>query len=286
MITVASASALDDVLNEARQAERTVGFVPTMGALHGGHASLIKRARSANHVVVVSVFVNPRQFGDEADLIGYPRDLQSDETLAKENGADIVFAPSVSEMYAASFCTSVVVHGLSDPFEGRIRGVRHFEGVATVVVKLLNLVRPSVAYFGQKDAQQLLIVRQATDDLSIRVRIEACPTVREPDGLAMSSRNVLLDPHSRCRAVALSRGLAAAQRLADAGERRGRELLMETHRSLASFEVVPEYCELVSPDALVPVDLVEKPALLLVAARFGSVRLLDNAIIHPPEGGQ
>jgi len=286
MVTVATASALDEVLNEARQARRTVGFVPTMGALHGGHVSLIKRARAHNHVVVVSIFVNPRQFSEEADLIDYPRDLQRDETLAKDHGADIVFAPSVAEMYPANFCTSVVVQRLSDPLEGRIRGVRHFEGVATVVVKLLNMVRPTVAYFGQKDAQQLLIVRQAARDLSIPVRIEACPTVREPDGLAMSSRNVLLDPQGRGRAVALSRGLAAAQRLAEAGERSGRELVGATSRCFASFDVVPEYCELVSADTLVPVDVVDNSALLLVAARFGSVRLIDNATIHVPDRGQ
>ena len=203
----------------ARRAGRTIGLVPTMGSFHEGHLSLMRRARQDCDVVVVSLFVNPTQFNDATDLDAYPRDPERDAGLAADIGVDYLFAPAVEEVYPPGFATTVSVARLTETLEGAHRGRAHFDGVATVVTKLFNMVGPDVAYFGQKDAQQALVIQRFVRDLDIPVAIEVCPTVREADGLAMSSRNVHLSPADRARAAALHRALSAAREAVSAGER-------------------------------------------------------------------
>jgi len=269
-------------LDPLRAQHQSIGFVPTMGALHEGHLSLIRRARRDNGVVVVSVFVNPIQFNEAADLAAYPRDLDADAALAASAGADVLFAPDAAEMYPAGFQTAVVVRNVTTPLEGASRGAAHFDGVTTVVAKLLNIVQPHAVYFGQKDAQQAIVVRRMALDLAFPTRIEVCPTVRESDGLAMSSRNVRLDPAARAQALALKAGLDAAQAAIDGGERSAGAAIALATRRMADFGVAPEYFAIVSPDDLSPVATITAPVLLAVAARVGPVRLIDNAIVAPP----
>jgi pantoate--beta-alanine ligase len=263
------------------RARGAVALVPTMGALHEGHLSLIRRAREQCDFVVVSVFVNPSQFDRLADLERYPRQQGLDAELAAAAGADLVFAPSVEEVYPEGFATQVQVHGLADHLEGASRGPEHFQGVATVVTKLLLMALPDVAWFGQKDAQQVLVIRRLVADLNIPVRIEVCPTVREADGLARSSRNAQLSPQERERAPALYAGLSAAAQLIGAGERSAEALLRAAHAAMQGFAVEPEYLALVDPDSFEPISRIEGPALLAVAARVGPVRLIDNLILDP-----
>lgn len=258
-----------------------IGLVPTMGALHEGHLSLIRRAREQCDFVVVSLFVNPTQFDERADLDRYPRSEERDGALAAEAGADVLFAPSADEVYPRGFSTFVGVAGLTDRLEGAVRGAEHFRGVTTVVTKLLNMALPDVAYFGQKDAQQVAVIRRMATDLNIPVRIEVCPTVREPDGLAMSSRNARLRPEERARAVALFRALDAADELAADGERTADALLGRARAELERFSVNTEYVALVHPDTFEAVDSLGEPVLLAIAARVGDTRLIDNAILEP-----
>jgi pantoate--beta-alanine ligase len=278
---VSTIAELRSLLDAYRGAGNTVGFVPTMGALHEGHLSLIRRAKSANGVVVVSVFVNPIQFNEASDLSAYPRDLNTDAQLSSTAGADVVFAPEVSEIYPAGFQTSVVVKNVTTTLEGASRGASHFDGVTTVVAKLLNIVEPTVAYFGQKDAQQAIVVQRMVLDLAFRTRIEVSPTVREADGLAMSSRNARLDTESRARALALKAGLDAAAQAIEAGERNAATVADVAGARMATFHVTPEYFAIVSPADLAPVATIDAPVLVAVAARVGPVRLIDNAIIDP-----
>jgi pantoate--beta-alanine ligase len=252
-----------------------------MGALHEGHLSLIRRARAECSTVVVSVFVNPAQFDDGGDLERYPRQETRDAELAAEAGADLVFAPSVEEVYPAGFATQVQVLGLTERLEGAARGPEHFRGVTTVVAKLLCMSLPDVAYFGEKDAQQVVVLRRLVADLNLPVHVETCPTVREPDGLALSSRNALLDPASRVRARALYRALRAAEVRVAGGERSAGALLEAARATLAEFDVVPDYVALVDPVTLEPVAQLEQPALLAVAAPVGGVRLIDNLTLSP-----
>ncbi len=267
-------------LHDARRAERSIGLVPTMGAFHEGHLSLMRRARQDCDVVVVSLFVNPTQFNESTDLDRYPRDEARDAELATELGMDYLFAPSAEEVYPAGFSTTVSVHGLTDGLEGTFRGPAHFDGVVTVVTKLFNMVAPDVAYFGQKDAQQALVIRRLVRDLDLTVRIEVCPTVREADGLALSSRNALLAPEERSRALALSRALHLAQEAVHAGERQSAAIRGRALAELAAAGLEPEYFELVSADTLAPVERVDGDVLAVVAARVGGVRLIDNAPIQ------
>src|SRR5215207_1155916 len=234
--TVAEVRAL---LDSPRRANRRIGFVPTMGALHEGHLSLIRRARDESDMVVLSVFVNPMQFNDTKDLANYPRTLTRDAEVADAAGADVLFAPEGLEIYPAGFKTVVTVRELSEPLEGVVRGPAHFAGVTTVVATLFNIVQPSVAYFGQKDAQQAIIVRRMVRDLAFPLRIEVCPTVREPDGLAMSSRNIRLDAESRARAVALKQALDVADRMIAAGDRDVAAIKAAAIRRMADFSVEP-----------------------------------------------
>lgn len=266
-------------VRDARLADRTVGLVPTMGAFHDGHLSLMRAARAASDLVVVSLFVNPTQFAANEDLSTYPSDEARDAALAEAEGVDILFAPAASEIYPDGFATNIHVAGLTDVLDGASRGAHHFDGVATVVTKLFGIVRPDAAYFGQKDAQQVLVVRRVVRDLDLDVRIVACPIVREADGLAMSSRNVYLDPDSRLQATALNRALDAAASVLAAGERGADGILSAAHRVLEDAGIAPEYLELRDAEALEPVTRVERDALLAVAAHVGAARLIDNHVL-------
>jgi pantoate--beta-alanine ligase len=252
-----------------------------MGAFHDGHLALVRRAREQSGFVVVSLFVNPAQFNDAADLARYPRDEAHDAELARTAGASVLFAPDVVEVYPDGFATSVNVAGLSEPLEGTMRGPGHFRGVATVVAKLFNMVQPDDAYFGQKDAQQALVVRRLARDLDFPVHVEVCPTVREPDGLAMSSRNVRLDPDARRRAPTLARALRAVEAAVLEGEHDVGRALAAGEAILAEAGIVPEYFAAVSADTLEPVSRVTGETLVALAARLGDVRLIDNVIVHP-----
>jgi pantoate--beta-alanine ligase len=279
MNTVRTVADLRASLRPERLAERTIGLVPTMGALHDGHLSLIRHARATCDVVVVSLFVNPAQFDDAGDLAAYPRDEERDAALAAEAGADLLFAPSRDEVYPPGFATTVHVEGLTATLEGAHRGVAHFDGVATVVTKLLNMVAPDVAFFGQKDAQQALVIGRLVRDLDLPVRIEVRPTVREHDGLALSSRNVHLQGADRERALALRDALRAAEAALQAGERDAGALRETALRAMHEHGVEPDYLELVSTDDLSPVARVDGQALLAVAARVGPTRLIDNTVL-------
>jgi pantoate--beta-alanine ligase len=279
MNTVRTVADLRAALRPARLAERSIGLVPTMGALHEGHLSLVRHARATCDVVVVSLFVNPAQFDDAADLAAYPRDEGRDAALAAEAGADLLFAPAPEEVYPPGFATTVHVEGLTATLEGAHRGVAHFDGVATVVTKLLNMVGPDVAFFGQKDAQQALVIRGLVRDLDIPARIEVRPTVREPDGLALSSRNVHLDGADRERALALRDALRAAETAIAAGERDAGALRDAALAAMRSRGVEPDYLEVVDSGDLSPVARVDGEALLAVAARVGPTRLIDNTIL-------
>jgi pantoate--beta-alanine ligase len=267
-----------EALAPERRAGRTIGLVPTMGAFHDGHLSLMRAARAEADVVVVSLFVNPAQFGPNEDLAAYPRDFERDRALAEEQGADVLFAPAVEEVYPDGFDARVEVDGVTAPLEGQARP-GHFAGVTTVVTKLFNMVQPDVAWFGQKDAQQALVIRKLVRDLNMPVRVEVAPTVRESDGLAMSSRNAYLSGDDRERAVALSRALAAAERAFAEGRRDADAVLAAARAELDAAGVQPEYLELLSAHDLSPAERVNGNTLLAVAARVGRARLIDNTIL-------
>ena len=266
----------------AKTGGKQIGFVPTMGALHDGHASLVRRARAETGFVVVSIFVNPTQFGPQEDLAKYPRSLERDLQLCQQEGVDLVFCPEATTVYPVGFSTYVEVEGLSARMEGACRP-GHFRGVATVVLKLLNIVAPHVAYFGQKDAQQARVIQQMAHDLDIPVAIRICPTIREPDGLALSSRNRYLSREDRAQALALSRSLEAARQLIVAGERDGNLVRQKMQSVLESAPgVAVDYAELVDPNCFEPVRQLRGSVLAVVAARVGAARLIDNLPIEIP----
>lgn len=267
-------------IRAARTDGRSVALVPTMGAFHEGHLSLMRAAREENDLVVVSLFVNPTQFGANEDLNTYPRDEARDAELAEAEGVDILFAPAAAEIYPDGFATNIHVAGITEVLDGASRGAHHFDGVATVVTKLFGIVAPDVAYFGQKDAQQVLVVRRVVRDLDLDVRIVACPIVREADGLAMSSRNVYLDADARAQATALNRALDAAEAVLVSGERDGDGIRSAALSVLGEASIDAEYLELRDAETLQPVDAVERDALLLVAARVGAARLIDNRLMR------
>jgi pantoate--beta-alanine ligase len=240
---------------------------------------LIRRAREDCDQVVVSLFVNPVQFNEPGDLAAYPRDEERDAMLAAQDGADYLFAPAVREIYRTGFATTVSVAGLTEPLEGATRGRGHFDGVTTIVTKLINIVSPDVAYFGQKDAQQAIVIKKLVRDLDIPVRIDVCPTVRETDGLAMSSRNAHLSAAERARAAALHRALHAAREAVAAGERDPVTVTTKARAELTGSGVEPEYLELVSTDTLAPVQRIDGEVLVVVAARVGQTRLIDNELL-------
>jgi pantoate--beta-alanine ligase len=281
MRTVTTVRDLRDALAPERAAGRSIGLVPTMGSFHDGHLSLVRRAREACDVVVVSLFLNPTQFGPAEDLAAYPRDESRDRALAEAEGVDLLFAPPVEEVYPEGFDTTVTVGGLTSVLEGdpARRGPGHFAGVATVVTKLFNMVGADVAYFGQKDAQQALVIRKLVRDLDIPVRIEVLPIVRDPDGLALSSRNAYLGGDERERALALSRALRAAEEAVAGGTIEADAVLAAARAKLNEAGVEPEYLELRSTHDLSEVERVNGSTLLAVAARVGRARLIDNAIL-------
>jgi pantoate--beta-alanine ligase len=257
-------------------APRPVGVVPTMGWLHDGHRALMRRARAGDATSVVTIFVNPRQFGDPADLEKYPRNEVRDVEICEDEGVDLVFVPSVEEVYPPGFDTSVHIGAIAEPLEGAARP-GHFDGVATVVAILFDLVGAEHAYFGQKDAQQVLVVRSMARDLAISTEVIACPTVREPDGLALSSRNVHLSAEERAAAPVLHRALVAARDAWRAGERSGEALRMRLREVLASEPLAhPEYVSVADPTTLRELDEITGSGLLSLAVRFGSTRLIDN----------
>lgn len=282
MKTVRSVDDLREALRGERRAGRSIGLVPTMGFFHEGHLSLIRRARERCDVVVVSLFVNPAQFAAGEDLEGYPRNEERDLELARQEGVDLVFAPPVDEVYPAGFAASVEVGGLTDTLEGdpRQRGSHHFPGVTTVVTKLFNMVGPDVAFFGQKDAQQALVVRKLVRDLDIPVEIEVCPTVRDSGGLALSSRNAYLSPEEKEQALALNRALRAAEAHVARGELDADTVLAAARGELDAAGIEPDYLELRSATDLSRVERVNGSTLLAVAARVGTARLIDNTILQ------
>ena len=264
---------------ELRRAGKRLGFVPTMGALHAGHLSLVRAARGQSDAVCVSIFVNPTQFGPNEDLSKYPRPFEKDTAMLEAERVDLLFYPTVEEMYPPGAMTWVEVAELSNRLDGRSRP-GHFRGVTTVVSKLFHAVEPDVAFFGQKDAAQAAIIRRMTRDLDLDVRIVVCPIVREADGLAMSSRNVYLSPAERKRAAVLSRALNRVQFHADKGERRAAELIKVGKDVMAEEpEVKLDYFEIVHPDTLEPLADVSNGALVAVAAFVGTTRLIDNLVL-------
>jgi pantoate--beta-alanine ligase len=274
---------MKDACAAARAEGKIVGFVPTMGALHEGHIALVRRVKAQADFTVVSIFVNPMQFGPGEDLDRYPRDEERDLRLAAEVGADVVYAPPADAVYPEGFATHVQVDGgLTGVLDGdpSRRGPGHFRGVTTVVAKLFNAVQPDVAYFGQKDAQQVAVIRRMVRDLDIPVRIEVLPTVREPDGLAMSSRNAYLDPRAREQATALSRALGVAERTARADGLAA--ALAAARAELHAAGIEPEYLEARDAENLTAVaELGDRPILIAVAAHVGGARLIDNVLIQP-----
>lgn len=267
-------------IREARHRAQSVGFVPTMGAFHAGHLSLMRRASSENDLAVASLFVNPKQFGEAADLAAYPRDEAKDARLAEGAGIDILYAPDVGAMYPPGFSTTITVTGVSEPLEGAKRGAGHFQGVATVVAKLLNAVPSDRVYLGQKDAQQVAVLRRMIRDLDFDVEVVVCPTVRESDGLAMSSRNVRLDGNDRVRALALRHGLDAALSAIGAGATHASIVVDAATNAMRQDGVEPEYFAVVDALSLEPMDALRGEILLAVAARVGPVRLIDNELIQ------
>jgi pantoate--beta-alanine ligase len=282
MKTITTSEALRNELAPARGRALTIGFVPTMGFLHDGHLSLLRRARAENDVVVLSIFVNPMQFNDPNDLLRYPRDLERDASLAHGEGTDLVFAPEVSDIYPDGFATVVGIPAQSAILEGAIRGASHFDGVLTVVAKLLNIVQPTVAYFGQKDAQQVFLVQRMVRDLAFPLRVEVCPTVREADGLAMSSRNVRLSNDDRRVSIALSAALQSAHRAIENGERNVTILRQRAVEALKHAGIATEYFDVVSAQSFEPLVMASGTVIILVAARVGPVRLIDNVVVDVP----
>ncbi|MFV0320564.1 MAG: pantoate--beta-alanine ligase [Microbacterium sp.] len=273
MKVVRTVAALREVLADTGR----VGFVPTMGALHEGHLSLVQAARAAGGTVVLSVFVNPTQFDEASDLDAYPRDERRDLTLAEQAGVDLVFVPGVGEMYPDGFATTVSVTGpLTETLEGAHRGRAHFDGVATVVAKLLLAVRPDAAYFGEKDAQQVVVVRRMVRDLGLPVEVVASPTARDTDGLALSSRNARLSAGERAQAAAIPRVLQSVVDAAARGETEASLLRDRARAGLTAAGLAVEYVEIADPDTLEPVAQCSGRELVLVAARAGAVRLIDN----------
>jgi pantoate--beta-alanine ligase len=265
----------------ARANGKRLGLVPTMGALHEGHLSLVRAARSQCDAVVVSLFVNPTQFGLTEDLAKYPKPFDRDRDLLEKEGVAILFAPSVDEMYPKGEVTWVTVEGLSERLDGRSRP-GHFRGVTTVVSKLFHIVAPDAAYFGQKDAAQSAVIRRLVRDLNFPVEIVICPIVREPDGLAMSSRNAYLNPDERQRALVLRRSLSRVEDEFRAGERSAAKLIAAAGEIFAQEpQIRLDYFEVVDPDTLDPVDRIDQPSLAAVAAYVGSTRVIDNVVLNP-----
>lgn len=272
--------AVREWLKPHREKGRSIGLVPTMGYLHEGHLSLMRRCRSENDVQVATIFVNPTQFGPNEDLDRYPRDPEGDARKCQAAGVDVLFIPEMNQVYGPGFQTYVTVEEISGPLCGASRP-GHFRGVATVVLKLFNMVRPSSAYFGRKDYQQLLVIQTMTRDLDLEIRIVGCDTVREPDGLAMSSRNAYLSSDQRKQAVCLYDALIQAKTLFRNGEKEGSTFLEKMRKRVTSEPSTEvDYLRLVHPETLEDLDTVEDKALGIMAVKIGKTRLIDNMLLH------
>jgi len=279
MQIITSVSDMQSHADSLRRAGKRIGFVPTMGFLHAGHLSLMGRARQENDIVIASIFVNPTQFGPKEDLDRYPRDAEGDRNKCESAGVDVLFMPEAKEMYPDKPSVFVCVEGISDILEGAIRP-GHFRGVATVVAKLFQIVKPHRAYFGQKDFQQCAVIRQMVLGLNLDVEITALPTVREADGLAMSSRNSYLDPEQRQKATCLIRALLAGEELIKSGVRETEKVRQKMRAVLGQEKGVEiDYVEVADPDRLAPLERLGGRTVLLVAVRLGSTRLIDNLLI-------
>ena len=284
MQTITKIADLRAALSDARKSGKTIGLVPTMGAFHEGHLTLMRRAKAENDLAVVTLFVNPTQFNDLDDFDRYPRDPERDAEMAQDAGIDFLFTPTPEEVYPKGFDTVVVVRALSERLEGASRP-GHYAGVSTVVTKLLNMAGANNAYFGEKDWQQLQIIKSLARDLDIPTKIVSVPTVREPDGLALSSRNVRLTPEQRTAALVLSSALDNAQAIADTGQQDAYQIAAWMRQTI---EVQPlariDYAVVVDPDTLQEIDTIEHGAVALVAAAFGKVRLIDIRLLRPAPG--
>ncbi|AQT69010.1 Pantothenate synthetase [Anaerohalosphaera lusitana] len=279
MRTLTTIEEMRAFVRDARSQGKSIGFVPTMGALHAGHLSLIRRAKEKSDVVVVSIFVNPTQFGPSEDLEAYPRDMAADQQKCRDEQVDAIFAPAVNEMYPQENLTWVNVESLTDKLCGRSRP-GHFRGVTTVCTKLFNIVQPDYAFFGQKDGQQAIVIKRMVADLNMPLQIVVCDTVREPDGLAMSSRNKYLTPEQRQDAPLIYKSLAAARDAVDQGERSTEKVKQTIQSVLAeSQEIEPEYINIVDLDTLSELPQIQGKALIAIAAKLGTARLIDNIIV-------
>jgi len=280
MKIISSAEQMQLACRRLRQEGKRIGLVPTMGALHDGHLSLVRTARAQSQGVAVSIFVNPLQFGPNEDLSKYPRTFERDRQMLEAEQVNLLFAPSVEEMYPPGATTYVTVEGLSEKLDGRSRP-GHFRGVTTVVSKLFHIVDPDLAFLGQKDAAQVAVIRRMVRDLDLPVRIVVCPIVREPDGLAMSSRNAYLDPQQRQSATVLHRALMRIQHLVDQGEQNSQTLIAIGKQVISEESAARlDYLEIVNPDSLDPVADISHGALVAVAAWIGATRLIDNVVLY------
>lgn len=281
MKTINTTREMRSAARDLRSQRARLGLVPTMGALHEGHLSLVRAAKAKSDVVAVSIFVNPTQFGPREDFARYPRNLEKDCELLEREGVEFVFAPTVEEVYQRGAVTWVTVEGLSDRLCGKSRP-GHFRGVATVVAKLFNIVEPDVAFFGQKDAAQVAVIKRMVRDLNMAVQIEICPIVREPDGLALSSRNAYLSPDERKMALVLHASLQRAQKLFNEGERNAAKLAAEAKKAFVWQPAVKlDYLDIVDPDGLEPLETLDQKSLVAVAAFVGNTRLIDNILLEP-----
>ncbi|HYB53202.1 MAG TPA: pantoate--beta-alanine ligase [Thermoanaerobaculia bacterium] len=278
MIEVSALEPLRAAVRQAREAGRSIGFVPTMGALHEGHLSLVRRSRRECGFTAVSIFVNPLQFGPQEDFARYPRRPREDAALLEREGVDLLYAPDAAAFYPRDFSTSLAVAEVSDGGEGAVRP-GHFQGVATVVAKLLHQVAPDVAYFGRKDLQQTAVIRRMVRDLDFPVRVALGETVRDPDGLALSSRNAYLSAEERRLAVSLPRALLAARGRAAAGEKGAHALARQTREDLEGAGLAVDYVEVVDAETMRPLDRVEAGAAIAAAVRLGKTRLIDNVLL-------
>jgi pantoate--beta-alanine ligase len=278
---VRSAAEVRRAVAAARAAGKTVGFVPTMGALHAGHAALVDASAKECDYTVVSIFVNPTQFGPNEDFSRYPRMLDADTALCGAHGAGLIYAPPVDDVYPPGHATFVEMHGVAEPLEGTFRP-GHFRGVATVVLKLFNIVAADRAFFGQKDYQQCRVIQQMVRDFNLPTEVVICPTVREPDGLALSSRNAYLKPDERRAALALSRALKRAKALVDAGERDMWKIRDALQSELAAEPLVrPQYAVVADAETLAEPAVIDRPCVALIAAFVGTTRLIDNCLLNP-----
>lgn len=279
MDTIISLKEIQKIVLEFHDIGKSIGFIPTMGALHEGHLQLVRESKKANDITVVSIFVNPKQFGPKEDLSKYPRPIEQDKKLLDMEGADYLFYPNANEIYPSDFQTSIAVDKVANILEGKSRP-GHFDGMATVVLKLFNVVSPTNVYFGQKDFQQCIIVRQMIKDLNLQIKFHIVPTVRDEDGLALSSRNIFLNSQERLQALNLYQSLLLAKKLI-AEETKNVEFIKTKMKNyLQKYKLIHlDYIEICNPEKLTPVQVVSKKAVILIAAFVGKTRLIDNIII-------